>query len=251
MTTSQTCPITRTISSPVHNCLNKLKSAFRVKPLAIGLIIVASSSIPLRAADTAEASLKAGDDFLTKNNYEQALTEYAAAVKLADNPGLKSLSLCKKGEVYAAQKNYPLAKAAAEEALTTKELAPVAKVIALKVLGECQLKGDPTDYPGAIKNLEEASALQGVEWAQPSVALFLGDAYRLSGNSEKGIATLKKLTEMPNASTGIKAIAYLNLGTTYQYGAKDASNAKEAYAKAVELNPDLKKTVDEHLARLK
>lgn len=216
---------------------------------ALSLLLTAAPALHAAEGGSA-ASLKAGDEFLAKQDYEHALEEYTAAVNQADSPGMKSLSLGKKGEVYLAQKNYTAAKAAAEEALTVKELAPVAKVTALKVLGDCQLKGEPKDYPGAIKNLEEASALQGVDWAQPIVALLLGDAYRFSGNSEKAADTLTKLTAMPNANNGIKAVAYLNLGCTYQYGSKDAAKAKEAYAKAVELNPDLKKTVDEHLAKL-
>ena len=87
----------------------------------------------LHAADNSGASLKAGDEFLSKQDYDHAMTEYDAAVKQADSPGMKSLSLGKKGEVYLAQKNYTAAKQAADEALTVQELAPVAKVIALKV----------------------------------------------------------------------------------------------------------------------
>jgi tetratricopeptide (TPR) repeat protein len=223
-----------------------------VKLLGLGFIacLITLCAGSLHAADNAAASLKAGDEFLSKQDYDHAMTEYDAAVKQSDSPGMKSLSLGKKGEVYLAQKNYTAAKQAADEALTVQELAPVAKVIALKVLGECQLKGDPKDYPGAIKSLEAAYALQGVDWAQPLVALLLGDAYRFSGNSEKAIATLTKLTEMPNANNDVKSIAYLNLGSSYQYDKKDATQAKAAYQKAVELNPDLKKTVDEHLAKL-
>jgi len=216
---------------------------------ALSLLLTAAPAVHAAEGGSA-ASLKAGDEFLAKQDYEHALAEYDAAVNQADSPGMKSLSLGKKAEVYAAQKNYPAAKAAAEEALTVKELAPVAKVISLRVLGECQLKGEPKDYPAAIKSLEEASALQGVDWAQPLVALLLGDAYRFNGNSEKAIASFQKLTDMPNANNGIKAIAFLNMGTAYQYSAKDTAKAKESYAKAVELNPELKKTVDEHLAKL-
>jgi tetratricopeptide (TPR) repeat protein len=207
------------------------------------------SSPLLSAADTYDASLKAGDDHLTKKAYDQALVEYEAALKLAENPGMKALALGKKGAVYCEQKNYAEAKKVAQEAVAIPSLAPVAQVIALQALGEAQLKGDK-DYPAAIQSLEKASQLQGVDWAQPMVNLLLGDAYSFSGKSAEGIAAYAKVIATPGASDGIKAIAWLNTGAANQYGLKDAAKARAAYAEAVKLNPELKATVDGHLAKL-
>ena len=59
-----------------------------------------------------------------------------------------------------------------------------------------------------------------------------------------------KAIATPSASDGLKAIAWLNTGTASEYGLKDATKARAAYAEAVKLNPELKTTVDGHLATL-
>lgn len=216
-----------------------------------GLIALACAlSAPLaRAADTYDASLKAGDKFLGEQQYGPALTEYEAALKLATDSGMKALALGKKGAAYCGQQKYTEARKSAEEALAIPELAPVAQVIALQALGEAQLKGDK-DFPAAITSLEKASKLEGVDWAMPMVNLLLGDAYSFSGKSAEGIAAYAKVIATPGGSDGLKAIAWLNTGTANQYGLKDAAKARAAYTEAVKLNPGLKSTVDEHLAKL-
>ena len=220
-----------------------------VKPLGIAAMALTFLCTPLYSAETYDASLKAGDGHLAKKEYDQALVEFDAALKLAENSGMKALALGKKGAVYCEQKNYTEAKKVAQEAVDTPELAPVAKVIALQALGEAQLKGDK-NYPAAIENLEKASKLEGVDWAQPMVNLLLGDAYSWSGKSAEGIAAYAKVIATPGGSDGLKAIAWLNTGAANQYGLKDADKAKAAYAEAVKLNPELKATVDGHLAKL-
>lgn len=216
---------------------------------AIAAFAFSLSLAPLHAAETYDASLKAGDEFIVKKEYDQALGEYEAALKLAENDGMKALALGKKGAVYNEQKNYAEAKKVAEEAVAIPSLAPVAQVIALQALGEAQLKGDK-NYPAAIENLEKASKLEGVDWAQPMVNLLLGDAYSFSGKSNEGITAYAKVIATPGISDGLKAIAWLNTGTASQYGLKDAAKARAAYAEAVKLNPELKATVDGHLAKL-
>ena len=238
-------------SRPLFGTLNKTAPATKAWSAAVGLLVAALAFGPafLKAADTYDASLKAGDDHRVKKEYEPALAEYVAAFDLSQNDGMKALALGKKGVIYLDQKNYSAAKQAAQQALEYRGLAPVASVIALQVLGDCQLK-DEKDYVGAIDTLEQALLLQGVDWAQPPLNLSLGDAYRFSGKFDKALEAYQKIPAVPSAPAGIKAIAFLNLGLTYQYNLHDEEQAKASYKKAVELNPALKKEVDEHLSRI-
>lgn len=251
------CPNDSPVPAVERMMLQQNKHRFFTKPmktkpdtspmrLMMMALLLAS---PLHGADTYDASLKTGDELLSKKDCDKALQEFDAALKLAENPGMKALALGKKGAVYCEQKNYTEARKVAQEAVDTPELAPVAKVIALQALGEAQLKGDK-DYPAAILNLEKASKLEGVDWAQPMVNLLLGDAYSFSGKSAEGITAYAKVIATPGISDGLKAIAWLNTGAASQYGLKDAAKAKAAYAEAVKLNPELKATVDGHLAKL-
>ena len=235
---------------PLFESLKTKAAVARAGLAPFGLLaaVLAFGIAPLNAADTYDASLKAGDEHRVKKEYDPALVEYDAAFGLSSNDGMKALALGKKAGVYLDQKNYSAAKQAAQEALEYKNLAPVARVIALQVLGDCQLK-DEKDYIGAIDTLEQGVLLQGVDWAQPSLNLSLGDSYRLSGKFDKALEAYQKIPAVPGASDGIKAIAYLNIGITYQYNLRDEEQAKAAYKKVVELNPALKKEVDDHLSR--
>ena len=230
---------------------NKNAPVTRARLATSGLLaaLLAFGIAPLHAADTYDASLKAGDEHRVKKEYEPALVEYEAAFGLSTNDGMKALALGKKAGVFLDQKNYSSAKQAAQEALGFKNLAPVARVIALQVIGDCQLKDDK-DYVGAIDTLEQGLLLEGVEWAQPSLNLSLGDSYRFSGNFDKALEAYQKIPAVPGASDGIKAIAYLNIGLTYQYNLRDEAQAKAAYKKVLELNPALKNEVDSHLSRI-
>ena len=232
---------------PLWKFTNKNAPFARALLTPVGLLAVLVAS--LSAADTYDASLKAGDEHRVKNEYEPALAEYEAAFGLSQNDGMKALALGKKGVIYLDQKNYSAAKQAAQQALEYRGLAPVAKVIALQVLGDCQIK-DEKDYVGAIDTLEQGLLLEGVAWAQPSLNLSLGDAYRLSGNFDKALEAYQRIPALTSASEGIKSIAWLNIGITYQYNLRDGEQAKASYKKAVELNPALKKEVDDHLSRI-
>lgn len=229
--------------------MNPFASTIRFKLSGLLAVSVLLIQAPLHGAETYDASLKAGDAHLVKKEYDQALVEFDAALKLAGEDGMKALALGKKGAVYNEQKNYAEASKVAQEAVAFPELAPVAQVIALQALGEAQLKGDK-NYPAAIENLDKASKLEGVDWAQPMVNLLLGDAYSFSGKATEGMAAYAKVIATPGANDGLKAIAWLNTGTASQYGLKDAAKARAAYAEAVKLNPELKATVDGHLATL-
>ena len=222
---------------------------FRLAALGLLAAALAFGFAPLNGADSYDASLKAGDKHRAKKEYEPALAEYEAAFGLAQNEGMKALALGKKGGVYLDQKNFSAAKQSAQQALEYRNLAPVARVIALQVLGDCQLKNEK-DYGAAIDTLEQGLLLEGVAWAQPSLNLSLGDSYRLSGNFVKALEAYQRIPALTSAPDGAKSIAFLNIGITYQYNLRDGEQAKTAYKKAVELNPSLKKEVDEHLSRI-
>ena len=213
----------------------------------LALLMLATS---LRAGETYEASLKAGDAFRGSANYQGALTEYGVAVNQAMDATQTSLALGKKGYVQAFDlKDYPAARESATKALAVPAAGAVARDTALQVMAECLMQTDK-DYQGASAKLDEALKLEGVEWASLDLNRAAGEAYRLSGRAQDAIAVLTKVTEHANASAGIKADAQLKIAFTYQYGLKDAPKAKAAYAKAVQLNPSLKTEVDGHLAKL-
>jgi tetratricopeptide (TPR) repeat protein len=160
------------------------------------------------------------------------------------------LALAKKGYVLAYEKkDYAKAREAVDEALKVEGLAPVARVTALQVLAQCQMKTDK-NYQEAAGNLEAALKLEGVDWAKPGLTMDLGNCYRELHDDPKALATYQQLIAMANADKAMKAGAHLFCGFIYQYGLKEAENAKKSYAAAVELRPDLKKEVDGHLGRL-
>lgn len=213
------------------------------------LTVAAMLPAALQAADTYSATLQAGDERAAAKEFDAALTEYDAASRMAANETEKSLALAKKAMVFVSKEDYTAAKIAAEEALSIKEARAVAKVTALQALASCQMKDDK-DFEGATKTLGEAAELTGVSWAQPTTKLMLGDAQRMSGDFDSSIATYQEVVGIPDAPTGSKAVAWLNIGLAQQYGLNNGDKAKEAYAKAVELNPALKVEVDTHLAKI-
>ena len=218
--------------------------------LTMAALAVSLTAGTLWAGETYEASLKAGDVLRTAGNFEGALAEYSAAVGQALDETQTSLAWGKQGWVQAFDlKNYPAAREAATKALAVQGAGAVARVMALQVMAECLMKADQ-DFAGASAQLEEAMKLEGVEWASLDLNRAAGESYRLSGRAQEAIAALTKVAGMANASAGVKADALLKIGFTYQYGLKDAAQAKAAYAKAVALNPALKTEVAGHLAKL-
>jgi tetratricopeptide (TPR) repeat protein len=203
------------------------------------------------AADTYDASLKAGDAHRARKDYAAALAEYDTAHQLGTNEGMKALALGKKAGVLVEQKNYSAAREAADQALSTPDLAPVARVIALQALAECQMKAEPTDYVAATATLQQALALEGVDWARPALTMLLGDCHRFQSKFTEALEAYQSILEMPAANDGIKSIAYLNQGITFQYGLNDNARAETAYAEAVKLNAGLETEVAGHKSRFK
>ncbi len=215
-----------------------------------GLTILLIASMNLFAGDSYQASLEAGDSLRAAGNANGALAEYKTALEQAANDTEKSLALGKQGVVYVYDiKDYGAAKAAARQALDFDVTKPVARVTALQVLADALMKAD-SDYAAAAAALEKAKALEGVEWAMPSIALSLGDCYRFSGKFEEAVQSFRSVLDMGNADNMVKAVASLNLGQTYQYSLRIPEKAKQAYYQAKELNPGLAAEIDDHLAKL-
>lgn len=214
------------------------------------LLGISTVSYESNAAETYAASLSAADAALGKGDADTALTELAAALAKATNGGEKGLALAKKGYVLAfIKQDLPGARAAVDESLKIEGLAPVAKVTALHVLAQCQMKADK-NFSGAQASLIEAKALQGVDWAKPGIESSLGDCYRDLRQLDKALESYNALLGMANAGADLKAGANLNIGFIYQYDRKDFAKAKEYYAAAVSLQPTMKTEVDRHIASM-
>ena len=226
----------------------KSSTSFVSLGLGLGLLLL---PLGLQAAGTYSDSLQAADVAVGAQKAELALQELEAALTQSANVGERGLALAKKGYVLAFLKqDFAIARSTANEALATPGgLAPVAKVTALQVLAQCQIKADK-DFSGALNNLQAALALEGVDWAKPSLTMSVADCYRSIHQLEPALNAYRSITEMPGAGADLKAGAYLNVGFIYQYDRKDAAKTKEAYAAAVKLRPDLQKEVDGHLSRL-
>ena len=202
------------------------------------------------AADTYTNSLKAGDDARKTGNTTSAFAEYDAALTQAATPTERALAIGKKAAVIAYDtKEYARAKKYAEEALAIPDIQPIARVTALQVLAECQMKDAP-DFTAAAKSLTQALDLQGVDWAKPWLLMSLGDCRRQTGEFTEALACYNKVLALPDAANDAKAVANLNTGLTQQYNLKDGKAAREAYAKAVAINPALQAEVTGHLAKL-
>ena len=215
----------------------------------IAAAVIGFKSVAL-AATNYTASLQAGEFLQRSGNAEGALAEYSTALSQAANATERALALAKKATVFAyITKDYAAAKEAAQGALAMSNALPVARVTALQILAECQMKAEG-DNVAAAKTLEEALLLSGVDWAKPTLLLMLGDAYRFSGQYTMALSNLQELQDLSDADPGTKALGWLNTAFIYQYGLKDKDKARAAYADAVRLKPDLKAEVDRHLAEL-
>ena len=217
-------------------------------------VVIASlavvTALPIHAADNYADSLKASDEALAAHKSDTALTELEAALQHASNDGERALALAKKGYVLAYEKkDYAKAREAVDEALKVEGLAPVARVTALQVLAQCQVKADK-NFQEAAGNLETALTLEGVDWAKPGLTMDLAGCYRELHDDAQALTAYQQVVAMAGADKAMKAGAHLFSAFIYQYGMKDAVNAKKSYAAAVELRPDLKKEVDGHLSKL-
>lgn len=193
--------------------------------------------------------LKAGDAKSAAGDFTGAAADYDAAHRDAQTPTQVALALGKKALALVNKEDYASAKDAADEALEIGgSLEPVAEVTALQALGKCQLHDK--DYAGALESMTRADDLVGVEWAKAEVAMIRGDAERGVAKFDEAVESYRKVVDMPDVSDGFKGVAWLNIGLTEQYSRNNSALAKEAYVKAVQLNPGLKAEADDHAAKI-
>lgn len=213
-------------------------------------LVLSITSLSAHAAGTYAESLAAADKALGAQQSEVALTEIAAAISQSVSDGERALALAKQGYVLAFNKHdYAGARVAVDQALKVEGLAPVAKVTALQVLAECQIKADK-NFSGAMGNLQSALALEGVDWAKPALTMSLADGYRSLGDLEQALTSYRRVLDLANAGPDLKAGAHLNIGFIYQYDRKDFAKAKEAYSEAIKLRPNLQTEVNGHIGRM-
>ena len=202
-----------------------------------------------QSADPYTEKLKAGDAKSASGDQSGAAADYNAAVADAKTPTQRALALGKKAVALAQTQDYAGAREAADSALAGgSSIEPVAEVTALQALAKCQLH--EKNYTGALESIVRADGLSGVEWAKPEVAMIRGDAERGSWKFDAALAAYRSILDMPQVSNEFKGVAWLNIGLTEQYSLKNSANAKEAYAKAGELNPGLKAETETHLAKI-
>lgn len=216
--------------------------------LAAGLILTLA---PLQAADPYADALKAGDAEAGSGALDAAAEQYDTAAGLAQTPTQRALALGKKAVILTRKQDYTSARDAADEALNISgSIEPVGRIEALQALATCQIKNE-SDFRGALVTLDQAAELKGVDWSLPTTAMLRGDALRMSGEFGDAIACYESITAIPDVTPGIKAVAWLNIGLAQQYGLRSPEKAREAYEKAVGLNPELKAEVDQHTASLR
>lgn len=213
-------------------------------------LVLTFATLTAQAAGTYTESLAAADKALGAQQSDVALKEIDAAITLSASDGERALALAKKGYVLAfTKKDYAAARAAVDQALKVEGLAPVAKVTALQVLAECQIKAEK-NFSGATGNLQSALALEGVDWAKPALTMSLADCHRSVGDLEQAMATYRRVLDLADAGPDLKAGAHLNIGFIYQYDRKDFAKAKESYSAAVALRPNLQTEVNGHIGRM-
>ncbi|MEO0964633.1 MAG: tetratricopeptide repeat protein [Planctomycetota bacterium] len=218
--------------------------------LRLAVIFAASFAVQTQAQSTFPEAIKAGDQARADKDYDDAIAAFEAAERLAGSPTDIAIARGKRAHLYAyALKDYESARAEAAAAIEIEEAHAVARVTALQVMAKVLMTADE-DHSGAIPLLEEGVDLEGVDWAQPSLHLMLGDCYRATGSHEDALAAYDAVLYLPNANDGVKAVAHLNTGMTQQYNLRDPDAAGAAYAKAVELNPGFEQAVANHLSNM-
>ncbi len=223
----------------------------RILVLVVGLLV--GGALLVSAGDTYVDSLKAGEAHLAVSEYDQAISEFEKALAEAKTNTQKALARSKKAFVLAFKKQeYAAAKEQADLALKLDKVDPVGRVTALQVQAKClmEMSKKKSRFALAERRIQEALALEGVEWSRADLLLLLGDCYRFSGRFDEALVTLRKITAMPSVDRGMKAVACLHMGFTHQYGRKDPVGARASYQAAVGFNPSLETEIQLHLDKL-
>ena len=225
-----------------------MKHVNQIVIAAITLLIV----IPAQhaAAEAFPDAMQQGEALRKEGKHEEAVGSFKEAFRHARNDTERGLALGKQAYVYAFDlEDYEKARPLAKQALALEEAKAVSNVTAMRVIGQCQMKGDK-DYDAAAETIAEALSLLGVDWARPSLAMMLGDCYRLSKRPYQAIYAYSTVNLMEGTNDAIKGVAWLNIALTHHYTLRDAEAAKEAYDIAVKLNSGLSEEINGHLKRL-
>ena len=223
-----------------------MKKASRRALLLLACCI--GSGIAAQAADNFHDSLQAGNDAIGSQDFARAMAEFSAARQQSANDRETACAISKQAYVKSRQGDYVGAKADATQALGM-QIAPADQAVALQVVGKAQMVSGE-DPAAAIKTLEEARQIPGTDFIQPDIVIMLGDCYRKTGDSAKAIALYEEIPGLPAANDWAKGTAWFSIGMVRQYDTKENDKAKEAYAQAVKLNPELQKEVNAHLERM-
>lgn len=209
-----------------------------------------STVAPVVAAEDFATAIKAGEKLQADKKPAESIKAFEEAADVAANDTEYGIAVAKKARVQAFDlTDYASARVLVDEVLAINDLHAVPKVMALEVLARCQWKGD-NDPAAAAKTLDQATKLEGVDWARPGVLLSLGDCRRDGGNGAAALEAYEKVLKLPGLSKGLEAVTWLNIGITQQYALRDADAAEKAYAKALTANGSLAGEVANHRKNL-
>jgi tetratricopeptide (TPR) repeat protein len=209
-----------------------------------------STVAPVVAAEDFATAIKAGEKLQADKKPAESIKAFEEAADVAANDTEYGIAVAKKARVQAFDlTDYASARVLVDEVLAINDLHAVPKVMALEVLARCQWKGD-NDPAAAAKTLDQATKLEGVDWAMPGVLLALGDCRRDGGDGAAALEAYEKVLKLPGLSKGLEAVTWLNIGITQQYALRDADAAEKAYAKALTANGSLAGEVANHRKNL-
>lgn len=202
-----------------------------------------------QSADPYTDKLQAGDAKMASGDAAGAAAAYESSVSDAKTPTQRALASGKQSLALIQAGDFAGARVAVDSANPDNTaIEPVAEVTVLHALAKCQLQ--EKSYAEALDSVMRADALPGVDWAKADLAMVRGDAERASGQAEAAVATYRNILEMPGVTDQYKGVAWLNIGIAQQYSMNNGAEAKEAYAKACQLNPCLKAEVATHTAKI-
>jgi tetratricopeptide (TPR) repeat protein len=217
--------------------------------LCLFLLFSTSHSVAEESLSYA-ALLEQASQAIYSEDYDTATAHFREAYKKGSTDTEQALALAKYAHMLAyKQKDYVEAMKQVENGLKFKDIQPVAEVTLLQVKAKCLMQEDK--FAEALTVTQKAVELKGVDWAMPPLYLSLGDCYRFTDDPEKAIESYQAVVGLTDVSKSVLAVAYLNKGMTYHDNLRNAEEARKAYQKAVEYNPDFDSVVSEHLNTLK
>ncbi len=209
-------------------------------------LMLLSCAVSAEEQSAFKNSLNEAKKLRYEKKYPDAAKAYDAAFGAAKSETDRAIALSRKAHMYAIDmRDCDKAEEAATAALRHRKSHAVGHITALEVLAYCKIQDKKYDH--ALTIVKKAEKMEGVDWAQGSIQMLKGDAYRLSGEPQEALKVFSKLVEREGLNNQFRGVAYLNLGLTYQYGLRQPEEAKQAYKNAVKYNDSLKSEVAGHL----